>query len=201
MDMQLQPHDLLWGMTFADLPDDCPDWVDDAIQRGDPVVVRRAAAASGKLPVGIRGTQRHQRYAAEIAVHRIKHFVKPEQLCHVNLEKFPHLSEPVQKLQMCMQAFSWEWGYTGSMGFELATGHSTVTAQSDIDVLIRVPHYLSKSEAQCLWRMLEQTQLPLDIQLQTPFGGTALKEWVRSTGKVLLKCNNGAVLTDNPWQL
>ena len=45
----------------------------------------------------------------------------------------------------------------------------------------------------------EQTELKLDVQLQTPKGGVALKEWARTTGKVLLKRNDGAVLVNNPW--
>ena len=200
MNMQLEPHDLLWGMTCADLLDARPDWVDEVIQRGDPVVVRRAAVECGMIAVGIRGFHRHQRFAATLEVHRINRFVKPEQLQSLPCEQFPHLAEIMQKLQACMQKTPWNWGYTGSMGFELATGRSTLTAQSDIDMLIRVPDYFSKSEAMCLWNMLEQTQLPLDIQLQTPLGGIALKEWAHRTGKVLLKCNDGAVLTHNPWQ-
>ncbi|MCH4246587.1 MAG: malonate decarboxylase holo-ACP synthase [Acinetobacter populi] len=197
--MQLQPHDLIWGLTCADLPVDIPVWVSQVIERGDPVVMRRAITGSEKIPIGIRGAQRHQRYALEMSIYQIKKCIKPEQLCHVEYEQFPHLAERMQCLQQRMQVFPWKWGYTGSMGFELATGYKTVTAQSDIDVLIRVPQYLSKIQALEIWYQLEQTALPLDVQLQTPYGGVALKEWIRA-GKVLLKCNEGAVLVDNPWQ-
>lgn len=198
--MQPQPHDLLWGMTVTDLPFDAPNWVAQVIQRGDPVVVRRAIADNGMIPVGVRGTQRHQRFALEMPERLIKKCITPEQLHQVELGQFPHLAEQIKQLQEHMQMLAWAWGYTGSMGFELATGYRTVTAQSDIDLLIRTPRYLEKADAQALWSQLEQTALPLDVQLQTPLGGVALKEWVRTAGKVMLKRNDGAVLVDNPWQ-
>ena len=75
-----------------------------------------------------------------------------------------------------------------------------MTENSDIDLLIRTEGFLTKDEAKQLLHQLEQTELKLDVQLQTPKGGVALKEWARTTGKVLLKRNDGAVLVNNPWQ-
>ncbi|WP_151811687.1 malonate decarboxylase holo-ACP synthase [Acinetobacter bereziniae] len=198
--MQPQAHDLLWGLTEQCLPLDVPEWVNHAIQRGDPVVVRRAVSGQGMIPVGVRGTQKSQRYALMMPEQRIEKCIKPEQLCALGVSQFPQWARKILHLQTQMNSLLLQWGYTGSMGFELATGRKTVTAQSDLDVLIRTPKGLSKAQAFEIWQQLQQTGLPLDVQLQTPLGGVALKEWVRATGKVLLKRNQGAVLVNNPWQ-
>jgi phosphoribosyl-dephospho-CoA transferase len=50
-DHDFLPHDLLWGLTPAQLPEDAPGWVAEALGLGQPVVVRRALTAPDQLPV------------------------------------------------------------------------------------------------------------------------------------------------------
>ena len=45
-------HDLLWGMTPAQLPADAPQWAIESLAAGQPVVVRRAVSAEGLVAVG-----------------------------------------------------------------------------------------------------------------------------------------------------
>jgi phosphoribosyl-dephospho-CoA transferase len=42
MKLDLEAHDLLWGMAADCLADDAPLWAKEVLLRGDPVVVRRA---------------------------------------------------------------------------------------------------------------------------------------------------------------
>ena len=195
----LQAHDLLWGMRCDFLDSNAPVWVKATIAQEQPVVVRRATTDSTVVAVGIRGTARHQRYATQMPVSAITKQLKPEALSNVDLDGFPHLMNQLQMIQNILNQKRWTWGYTGSVGFELATGIQTVTENSDIDLLIRTEEFLTKDEAKQLLQQLEQTELKLDVQLQTPKGGVALKEWASSTGKVLLKLNDSAVLANNPW--
>ncbi len=195
----LQAHDLLWGMRCDFLDSNAPVWVKATIAQEQPVVVRRATTDSTVVAVGIRGTARHQRYATQMPVSAITKQLKPEALSNVDLDGFPHLMNQLQMIQNILNQKHWIWGYTGSVGFELATGIQTVTENSDIDLLIRTEEFLTKDEAKQLLQQLEQTELKLDVQLQTPKGGVALKEWASSTGKVLLKLNDSAVLANNPW--
>lgn len=197
--MQLQAHDLLWGMTLDLLDANAPAWVKTVIAQGQPVVVRRAITDAKRVAIGIRGAARHERYAASMPIAAITKQLKPEQLSDA-LERFPQLMDGLQKIQELLNQSHWTWGYTGSVGFELATGINSVSAKSDIDLLIRTAEFLSKNDAQQLLQSLEHTGLKLDVQLQTPNGGVALKEWASTTGKVLLKCDHGAVLVNNPWQ-
>ena len=195
----LQAHDLLWGIRCDFLDSNAPVWVKATIAQEQPVVVRRATTDSTVVAVGIRGTARHQRYATQMPVSAITKQLKPEALSNVDLDGFPHLMNQLQMIQNILNQKHWIWGYTGSVGFELATGIQTVTENSDIDLLIRTEEFLTKDEAKQLLQQLEQTELKLDVQLQTPKGGVALKEWASSTGKVLLKLNDSAVLANNPW--
>ena len=52
MKLKLEAHDLLWGMTVDCLADDAPHWVKEVLQRGDPVVVRRAITPVDQVAVG-----------------------------------------------------------------------------------------------------------------------------------------------------
>nr|WP_171406694.1 malonate decarboxylase holo-ACP synthase [Acinetobacter guerrae] len=195
----LQPHDLLWGMTSEILPDDVPQWVIEAVTQHQPVVVRRAEFHEDMIPVGIRGTQRNQRFAIFMPIGSITKCIKPESLIESDWMLFPHLQSSLKNIYPVMQHLDLPWGYTGSVGFELATGLRTVTKTSDIDLLIRTKQPISKMDAQAILLRLDTLEMKLDIQLQVPTGGVALREWATTTGKVLLKRNDRAVLVENPW--
>ena len=199
MKLELEAHDLLWGMTVDFLAEDAPLWVKEVLQRGDPVVVRRAITSVDQVAVGVRGQFRHQRYAGQMPRSAISRQLKPEALTHVDTKQFEHLAERLQTISSIMKNFSGCWGYTGSFGFELATGVKTVTQQSDIDLLIRAEQPFEKKQAIELLGTFQQAGLNVDIQLQLPQGGLALKEWAGNSGKVLLKRADGAVLVENPW--
>lgn len=194
-----QPHDLLWGMTPELLPDDVPQWAVEAVSEQRPVVVRRAVTNPRNIAVGIRGKQRSHRLAVEMPINAITKCVKPEHLINVDLSQFPHLHMKLASIDNLMQSLNLSWGYTGSVGFELATGLKTVNENSDIDLLIRAQEPVSKLDAQNILGQLDDLNMKLDVQLQTPQGGVALREWAGTTGSVLLKRNDKAVLIDNPW--
>jgi len=149
--------------------------------------------------VGVRGQFRHQRYAAQMPRSAISRQLKPEALTRIDTQQFEHLAERLQSISSIMKNFSGCWGYTGSFGFELATGIKMVTQQSDIDLLIRAEKPFAKKQAIELLENFQQAGLNVDIQLQLPQGGLALKEWARNSRKVLLKRPDGAVLVENPW--
>lgn len=199
MKLKLEAHDLLWGMTVDCLADDAPLWVKQVLQRGDPVVVRRGITPVDQVAVGVRGQFRYQRYAAQMQRSEISRQLKPEALTRVDTQQFEHLAERLHSISSIMKNFSGCWGYTGSFGFELATGIKTVTQQSDIDLLIRAEQPFAKKQAIEVLENFQQAGLNVDVQLQLPQGGLALKEWAGNSEKVLLKRADGAVLVENPW--
>lgn len=188
-------HDLLWGMTPAHLPADAPAW---AVQAVGTVVVRRATVAAGYVPVGVRGRSREQRFAALMPLAAVQRRVAPEALRDVVSRRDLPALQALDQLRPVLATLN--WGVTGSAGFELATGIEALHAQSDLDLILRTPLPLDRSEARDLLATLDQAVCAVDLQLQTPFGAVALREWAGPSRRVLLKTASGAHLVLDPWQ-
>lgn len=194
-----RPHDLLWGMTFEQLPADAPDWARQVLVDGQPVVVRRALLAAAQLPIGIRGLSRDQRYASVMPASAVLRSVSPEQL----VVRLPVATLPALRalalLKPHLDDLGLAWGVTGSVGYQLATGIETAHANSDLDLLLRTPLALCRRRAGELQRRLDEASCRVDMQLETPSGGVALREWAGESTRVLVKCVTGARLIENPW--
>ena len=191
-------HDLLWGMTSAHAPADAPAWVLAALGAGQPVVVRLAIAQPGHVAVGVRGRLREQRFAAEMPLALVQRRVVPEALREViSPRDLPALRALVQLRPVLAQK---DWGVSGSAGFELATGIEALHASSDLDLILRAPEPLERRDAADLQAILDTADCVVDLQLQTPFGAVALREWAGSSRRVLLKAASGAHLVIDPWQ-
>ncbi|WP_277344582.1 phosphoribosyl-dephospho-CoA transferase MdcG domain-containing protein, partial [Metapseudomonas otitidis] len=80
------------------------------------------------------------------------------------------------------------------------TGRDVLHGSSDLDLLLRSAEPLPRAWARELRVLFEDLPCRVDLQLQTPQGGVALREWGGSARRVLLKCDAGARLVDNPWQ-
>jgi len=191
-------HDLLWGMTPAHAPADAPAWVLDALSAGHPVVVRRAIAQPGYVAVGIRGRLREQRFAALMPIAAVQRRVVPEALRDVIS---PRDLPALQALAQLRPVLAREnWGVTGSAGFELASGIEALHMKSDLDLILRTPERLDRDDAEDLLAILDTAVCAVDLQLQTPFGAVALREWAGASRRVLLKNASGAQLVTDPWQ-
>lgn len=194
----MNAHDLLWGMTPAHLPADAPAWAVDAISAGHPVVVRRAIAEPGYVAVGVRGRLREQRFAAEMPLAAVQRRVAPEALRDVVSSRDLPALQALAQLRSVLEQET--WGVSGSAGFELATGIEALHARSDLDLILRTPKRLERADAEDLLAILDATVCPVDLQLQTPFGAVALREWASGSRRVLLKTASGAHLVLDPWQ-
>ncbi|BBP67558.1 phosphoribosyl-dephospho-CoA transferase [Pseudomonas sp. Cab53] len=193
-------HDLLWGMTPAQLPLDAPAWASEALGLGHPVVVRRALSPAGWVAVGIRGRAREQRYATSMPLAAILRRVRPEDLCQAHSARDLPALRALSRLRPLLDACGWRWGISGSAGFELASGVEALHARSDLDLILRTPQPLERQRAKALLADLEDSACGVDMQLQTPFGAVALREWAGSSRRVLLKDDHQARLVSNPWQ-
>lgn len=195
----LLAHDLLWGMTPQQLPADAPAWVIESISAGQPVVIRRALSAAGQVAVGVRGPLREQRFAAQMEVAAITRRVRPEELCDVQGQRdFPALRALAQ-LRPHLDDSGWVWGVSGSAGFELASGFAALHEGSDLDLILRTPRPLSRGDAQALVAILDTAACRVDLQLQTPSGAVALREWAGASSRVLFKGAAQASLVSDPW--
>ncbi|MEB0044062.1 MULTISPECIES: malonate decarboxylase holo-ACP synthase [unclassified Pseudomonas] len=196
---ELLAHDLLWGMTAEQLPTDAPLWAVEVLDQGQPVVVRRAVSGAGQVAVGVRGLLREQRFATQMAVASIQRQVRPEALCHLAINRDMPALRALAHLRPLLAAGGWIWGVSGSAGFELASGFAALHERSDLDLILRTPQPLGRREAQQLLTLLGTQVCAVDMQLQTPFGAVALREWAGPAHRVLLKNATAACLVCDPW--
>ena len=192
-------HDLLWGMMPEQLPADAPQWAVESLIAGQPVVVRRALSDEGFIAVGVRGVLREQRLAAFMAVDSIACLVSPEALCHVECERDLPVMHALRQLRPMLDDCGWVWGISGSVGFELASGFVAMHEASDLDLILRTPQLIPRNQARKLVELFDQAVCRVDMQLQTPFGAVALREWAGGAARVLLKNAHQACLVADPW--
>lgn len=205
--MELKVNDLLKINAVNDLIGDFTDslWIDEAVKRSPLVVVRRAPLINNMIPVGIRGTNRSQRMAATILSSNVIEIITPEQLVEGKLwRNNKHIRETqifktLEAVDSIFQSYSMTWGPTGSVGFELASGVETVTATSDLDIIVRSPGFLSIKTAKEITKELFTVITKVDIQLETPKGSLALAEYARGDSNILIRTFNGPRLIKNPW--
>ncbi|PMY78889.1 malonate decarboxylase holo-ACP synthase, partial [Pseudomonas sp. FW306-2-2C-D06B] len=87
----------------------------------------------------------------------------------------------------------------GGVGYQIATGVEVVHADSDLDLLLRTPQPLARAQARELQDILDCAPCRIDVQLETPAGAIALREWAGFARRVLLKSPHGPRLVSEPW--
>jgi len=197
--MELKVHDLIQIRSENDLIYHTikPDWVDGSIRRAPFVVLRRAHSEDDCIPIGIRGTNRDERYAAFVHVNDIVDMYTPEKIAqardwiHCDRGIFSCL-EQIKKL---MDDKNIDWGPVGSVGFELVSKVPTVNDKSDIDIIIRHTSQLTPVLAKEIMNELNQLPVSTDVQVETLEGSFSLQEYAFSKGEpILFKTKNGPLL-------
>jgi phosphoribosyl-dephospho-CoA transferase len=168
------------------------------------VVVRRGVVTENWVPIGIRGHQRSQRWAAWYPGYAIQGIIKPMDL----LTQVDTLSDQdvspahraFRSLKNAWQSLAYPWGPAGSLGFEVATGKQTTTTRSDLDVVIYADEPISRRDAQRLLATADDLEVTVDIRIETPTCGFSLTEYATSpTRTILLRTVDGPVLGSDPW--
>jgi phosphoribosyl-dephospho-CoA transferase len=200
--MEMNPHDLIKIKKEEDLSTDLPlpAWVSEALNLAPFVVVRRSHSPDGKIPVGVRGRERGQRFPAWLPEKKAVAVITPYSLMvsvnsnRINSSDAPAAIRSLRRVTPLLQSTGYRWGPTGSVGFELAANTTTVKEDSDLDILIDLPAFIPILSATRLMEDLQKrTLVRLDVQLNTPLGSLALADYI-SAGKVLVKGNSGPVL-------
>jgi phosphoribosyl-dephospho-CoA transferase len=180
-------------------------WVIDALRAAPWVVVRRAEVRRQAIPVGVRGAARAQRFAAWIDAGAVLEAATPERLAHARgwvrsarrgaIPALDALDAVEAIMRKCGLAS--DWGPVGGVGFELASGHPTATAVSDLDLAVRADRSMTVRAARTLVAALDALPVRTDILLETPRGGVVLAEYARSCGSVVLRTPQGPRLIDD----
>lgn len=199
-------HDLLWVSETPTTADGAPlpDWAVAACRQGAPVVVRRAPRGTdGSIPVGLRGSGRSERCAATVAVNTITRVITPETLAATTgaiPDDTPFAAlRTLRALAPELNALGWAWGPTGGAGFALTTGLPVLHADSDLDLVVRMPHAPSAAQRDHLVHLLSDAECRVDLQIDTGDGGFAWRDWLASPHQTLLKTDHGPRLVANPW--
>jgi phosphoribosyl-dephospho-CoA transferase len=168
-------------------------------------VVRRGGISDRLIPVGVRGSQRHERCAGLTRLSAVLETRRPDQLrpklaehSRRGLQAFRTLSY----LESQLVGLDLSWGPGGSVGYELASGIPAVRAESDLDIILFAPRKLDITKARDLWRMISKAPGKIDALVETPYCGFSLEEFVTTTPrKILLRTSEGRILGSNPWNL
>ena len=193
MTFELKTHALLRVRDTRDLRGEVPPaWVEGSLARAPWVVVRRALWRDGRVPVGVRGELREQRFAAWVCVEDVLECVTPRELVcrrawrsvvdRARLAAIRALAV-LDEVEGVFDAHGLvtAWGPGGSVGFELASAAMTVTPSSDLDLVIEVERLDSFAPgARALAEALAELPVRVDALLETPGGAAVLSEYVRA---------------------
>jgi len=182
-----------------------PAWAEAALARAPWVVVRRARSRDGLIPVGVRGRNRTERLAAWLRPDAVLECLTPPELAargawrgHGRGTWVPAIAalETVDTLMRCQQLL---WGPCGSAGFELASGVATVTAGSDLDLMVEARTALPRAAVAELRAGLAQLPVRADVLLEGPHGAVALEEYASGRARVMLRTADGPRFVRDPW--
>jgi phosphoribosyl-dephospho-CoA transferase len=200
-------HDLLL-VDPDDLLGDCtaqPSWVNQALASCPWVVVRRGPPPAGQIAIGVRGTDRNERWGGFLDKASVKGVVRPPELLATarspaRIRRTPAASALAQLMEEWRDDLTLAWGPTGSVGYEMATGCHVTTQFSDLDIAIYAPERISVRQARSLWNGVSRLQTKADIIVETPECGFSLSEyaWKWPAG-ILLRYPEGPRLGDDPW--
>ena len=181
-----------------------PEWVRAALIQSQFVVARREAAPPGIIAVGVRGSSRDQRWAGFVTKEDVHQVIGPgvlrSQNANLARRSLPAI-EALHYVEERLRPLTLEWGPVGSVGYELATGLSVTSLESDLDLVIYAPHPVLRDEICCFWNILDIAPARIDVRLETHAGGFSLEEYLRgSQHRILLRMPTGPILTDDPWR-
>lgn len=202
----VQTHDLLEidKKHFLASYDAAPAWVVESLKMAPFVVVRRGVSTQHGIPVGVRGSERNQRWPARCAAKFVKSVITPSQLKRHTVPdsrkgSIPALSA-LNILKERWKELDHSWGPIGSIGFELATGTQTAKPESDLDIVLYAPVRITAEVAKSLCGQTADLIATVDIRVEAPFCGFSLKEytWQNKAG-MLLRTPSGMMLGSDPW--
>jgi len=202
----VQTHDLLEidAKRLLASQASAPQWVEEDLSQNPFVVVRRGLAARYEIPIGVRGAERNQRWAAFCHPKFVKSILPPPQLLRrtvpISRVNVIRAFRALNVLKNRWTDLDLPWGPTGSVGFELATGRPVTTEVSDLDIAIRARDRISREQARSFWERVVGLQTKVDVRVETPECSFSLEEFAcASCPRILLRYPDGLRLGDDPW--
>jgi phosphoribosyl-dephospho-CoA transferase len=146
--LEIDAKQLILSQTSA------PQWVEEDLPKSPFVVVRRGPAMGQEIPIGVRGTERNQRWAAFCHPRLVKNILTPPQLLSRTIPTARADAMPAllafNLLKDLWMDLVLPWGPGGSIGFELASRRHVAKPESDLDIVIHAERRLATHEAKSL---------------------------------------------------
>jgi len=181
-----------------------PKWVEGELRESPFTVVRRGLAPGNQIPIGVRGTERNQRWATFCHPKFVKNILTPSQLltCAIPISRanaIPGL-RALDLLKERWMHFVLPWGPGGSVGFELASSRHAAKPSSDLDIVIYAEKRMTAEEAKSVCDHAMNLPAVVDIRVETPICGFSLKDFAgRGPAAILLRLPRGIVFAKDPW--
>jgi phosphoribosyl-dephospho-CoA transferase len=170
---------------------DVPGWVGRALEAAPWVVVRRAGPVAGRIPVGVRGASRAERFAAAVSALDIVERLSPESLARRQPLRRHAAFDALDALVPDLDRTRLAWGPIGAAGFELAAGAPVLTASSDLDLMLRVQDVRQLADLRDFARGIGRRRVRIDVLVETRFGAIALDELLGGADQLLLRTASG----------
>ena len=199
-------HDLLEidPAGFLSLHASVPEWAVRELRRAPFLVVCRGLVSEQTIPVGVRGLERNQRWAAFCPTALVKSVTTPPQLLKRAVPMFRADSVPAFRSLSLLEE-RWTnldrtWGPGGSVGFELATGIHAARPESDLDIVLYADRRITTDEAKSVCGVTSGLPSAIDIRVETKACGFSLKEYAsQGSAPILLRTPYGVKLGSVPW--
>jgi len=181
-----------------------PKWVEGELRESPFAVVRRGLAPGNQIPIGVRGTERNQRWATFCHPKLVKNILTPSQLLTRAIPISRANAIPgLRALDLLKERWMENvllWGLGGSVAFELASGRHVAKPESDLDIVIYAERRMTAHEAKSLCDRAINLPAVVDIRVETPVCGFSLREFAsQSPAAILLRAAGGIVLGTDPW--
>ncbi len=181
-----------------------PKWVEGELRESPFAVVRRGLAPGNQIPIGVRGTERNQRWATFCHPKLVKNILTPSQLLTRAIPISRANAIPgLRALDLLKERWMENvllWGPGGSVAFELASGRHVAKPESDLDIVIYAERRMTAHEAKSLCDRAINLPAVVDIRVETPVCGFSLREFAsQSPAAILLRAAGGIVLGTDPW--
>jgi len=181
-----------------------PKWVEGELRESPCAVVRRGLAPGNQISIGVRGTERNQRWATFCHPKLVKRILTPSQLLSRAISTSRADVIPAFRalnlLKDRWMHFVLPWGPGGSVGFELASSRHAAKPSSDLDIVIYAEKRMTAEEAESVYDHAMNLPAVVDIRVETPICGFSLREFAgRGPAAILLRVLRGIVLAKDPW--
>ncbi|PIC77611.1 phosphoribosyl-dephospho-CoA transferase [Sporosarcina sp. P19] len=192
--MEINVHDIVYLESNQAIISSgtIPSWVLNEKTANTIAVVRRMKTLDHIVPIGFRGANRSERFAALTIKDSIQKVITAEEATY-GVPPNSH-EDTIEYLRDLLKDNC--WGIGGSIGFTMATGIQACTEYSDVDIILYKERFTALQPLQLLHEKIQMSAHSIDVQVEiTNLGACMLNELVTSP-TVLLRTGTGVLLMD-----